>query len=122
MTTVLDASALLAFLQDEAGAAQVEAALGKGAVIGAANWSEVAQKVRARGADWELARAVLLSYGLDVEPVAQADGERAAQLWRSGSGLSLGDRLCLALASRLGVGVLTADAAWGSGNGVIQIR
>lgn len=119
--TVLDASAVLAFLQGESGADRVEAVL-DGGVIGAANWSEVAQKVRASGGDWGIARSLLLSYGVRVEPVSGADAEGAALRWRRGSGLSLGDRLCLALADRLGAPVLTADRAWGESQGVIQLR
>lgn len=51
----------------------VEGAL-DGAVCGAANWSEVAQKIRAAGRDWDLASALLVSYGVGVKPVMQADG------------------------------------------------
>ncbi len=109
--TVLDASALLAFLKGEAGAAVVEARLADG-ICGAANWSEVAQKVRQAGADWMLARELLFSYGLRVEPVTEADGEAAAALWSTGSGLSLGDRLCLALGARTGKEIMTTDTAW----------
>ena len=118
---VLDASAVLAFLQGEPGCDRVEAALPEG-VIGAANWSEVAQKVRARDADWALAAGLLMSYGVRVEAVTPADAEEAALRWRPGSGLSLGDRLCLALAARLDAPVLTADRAWGEGPGVEQLR
>ena len=119
--TVLDASAVLAFLQGESGADRVEAEL-DGGVIGAANWSEVAQKVRASGGDWGIARSLLLSYDVRVEPVGAADAEGAAVRWRRGSGLSLGDRLCLVLADRLGVPALTADRAWGEAEGIVQIR
>ena len=119
---VLDSSAILAFLQDEPGAAPVESALESGAVCGAANWSEVAQKVLAAGKDWDLVRALVLSYPLVIEPVTGEDAERAARVWRRGAGLSLGDRLCLALADRLAAEVLTADAAWGSDDRIIQIR
>lgn len=118
---VLDASAVLAFLQGESGADRVETALPE-ATIGAANWSEVAQKVRARGGDWPLAAGILASYGLGVEAVGVPDAEAAADLWRKGDGLSLGDRLCLALAGRLGVPALTADRAWGDRDGVEQLR
>lgn len=45
MTVVLDASALLAFLTGEPGADIVEAGLVQGASCGAANCSEVAQKI-----------------------------------------------------------------------------
>jgi ribonuclease VapC len=119
---VLDASALLAFLQGEPGADVVEARLEAGATTGAANWSEVAQKVLAHGRSWELARGLLLGYGMIVEPVTADDAERAARLWRSGAGLSLADRLCLALAERLGATAWTADRQWGERHGVRQIR
>ncbi|GLI27648.1 hypothetical protein ARHIZOSPH14_18900 [Agromyces rhizosphaerae] len=122
--SVLDASAVLAFLHGEPGADVVEAELlGDGTcAVGAANWSEVAQKVAGRGGDWALARALLESYGTRVEPVTQEDAEHAATRWRAGSGLSLADRLCLALGRRLGADVLTADAAWGADPGIRQIR
>lgn len=119
--SVVDASALLAFLQGEHGADRVEESL-EGAVVGAANWSEVAQKVRASGADWGVARGLLSSYELAVEPVSQSDAEAAAEMWKRGSGLSLGDRLCLALAQRLQLTVLTADRAWGESDRIVQIR
>ena len=119
---VLDASALLAFLQGEPGAELVEEQLDAGARCSAVNWSEVAQKVLAADRDWELARALLTSYELAVEPVTVVDAELAARRWRRGEGLSLGDRLCMVLADRLGVEAWTADAAWGWGPGVRQIR
>jgi PIN domain nuclease of toxin-antitoxin system len=108
---VVDSSALLAYLQGEPGAAVVRARLIEGVVISAANWSEVAQKVH-RIDTWEVARALLLSYPLQVHPVEIDDAEAAAALWMPGSPLSLADRLCLALAGRLALPVLTADRAW----------
>ena len=120
--TVFDASALLAFVQGEAGADVVERALSAGGVVGAANWSETAQAVRARNRDWPLARLLLHSYDLTIEPVTADDAEWAAERWRSGEGLSLGDRLCLAVADRLGRDVLTADRRWGEDGRVVQIR
>lgn len=122
MSVVLDASAVLAFLGDEPGAALVEEALEDGAICSAVNYSEVAQKVGAAGVDWGVAAALLTSYGLAVEPAGVPDAERAATLWVRGSGLSLGDRFCLALGERLDVPVLTADTAWGSSERVRQIR
>jgi ribonuclease VapC len=110
--SVLDASALLAFLQGEEGSALVEQALIAGTSCSAANWSEVAQKVLASGHNWELAATLLVTYGLDIEPVTREDGDLAARLWRPGSALSLGDRLCLALGARLGRPVVTADRQW----------
>lgn len=119
---LFDASALLCFLQAEPGADVVEEGLLAGGACSAANWSEVAQKVLAHQHDWGLARGLLLSYALVVEPVLLADAERAAALWRSGAGLSLGDRLCLATAERLDALVWTADAAWRSSDAVRQVR
>ena len=121
-SNVVDASALLAYLQGEDGSALVETALEAGGVCDAANWSEVAQKVRGHGRDWALSRSLLLSYGLVIEPVTVEDAERAARSWRSGRGRSLADRLCLALGDRLDVPVLTADRPWGVAGRIRQIR
>ncbi len=122
MTVVLDASAILAFVQDEPGAGVVEEALGNEASCGAANWSEVAQKVLGADRDWDLVRALLVSYGVRIEPVSADDAEWAARRWRRGEGMSLADRLCLALAERVDAEVLTADTGWGSSGRVTQIR
>lgn len=120
--TVLDASAILAFLQGEPGADRVEKALLEGAVCSAANWSEVVQKLQGRTGDWNLAVALLEAYEFSVEPVTRIDGEWAAMRWISAEGLSLADRLCLALGARQSSAVLTADRAWGSSSTVIQVR
>lgn len=120
--SVVDASVLLAFAQGEEGAGQAETLLDEGASCGAANWSEVAQKVRARGRDWDLVRALLISYDLTVEAVIEDDAEWAARRWRTGEGLSLADRLCLALGERLDIEVWTADTSWGSTGRVHQLR
>lgn len=119
---LFDSSALLCFLQGEQGAAAVEEALDEGGRCSAVNWSETAQKVLGRSGDWELARGLLLSFGVDVEPVLAVDAERAALLWRPGAGLSLADRVCLATADRLDATVWTADAAWGESSRVRQVR
>ena len=124
MTTVVDASVVLAWLQDEAGADDAEGHLVEG-VIGAANWSEVLQKARQHGVDAELVARLLTSFGIEVADVVEGDGRSAAALWRIGSPLSLADRLCLALGLRLGVPVATADAAWVNAAGgpeIILIR
>jgi PIN domain nuclease of toxin-antitoxin system len=119
---VVDASVLLAFAQGEEGADLAETLLEEGASCGAANWSEVAQKVLAAGRDWDLVRALLLGYNLAVEAVTGHDAEWAARRWRKGEGLSLADRLCLALAERLETEVWTADTSWGSTGRVHQLR
>jgi ribonuclease VapC len=89
---------------------------------GAANWSELAQKIRAHGRNWDLSRSLLAVYGLEVEPVSASDAEWAARRWVRDEGLSLADRLCLALGDRLDADVLTADHRWGSSGRIRQIR
>jgi ribonuclease VapC len=109
---VFDASALLAYLRAEPGADLVRARLDEGGACSAVNWSEVAQKVRSAGADWDLARGLLFGYELVIEPVTLDDAESAAAAWQVGSSLSLADRLCLALAERLDATAWTADQSW----------
>ena len=111
MTSVVDASVVLAWLQDEPGADEAEPMLMEG-LIGAANWSEVLQKARQHGAPVGAVARLLVSFGLRVLDVTGDDAERAADLWRPASPLSLGDRLCLALGLRTGLPVATADDAW----------
>jgi PIN domain nuclease of toxin-antitoxin system len=124
VTAVVDASAVLAWLQDEPGSDAAEAYLMEG-VIGAANWSEVLQKSRQHGAPGEQVARLLTSFGLEIADVTREDAERAAGMWHAGSVLSLADRLCLALGARLAAPVVTSDAAWTSvpgGPEVLLIR
>jgi ribonuclease VapC len=111
---VLDASALLAFLFQEAGGGRVERAL-ESSLICSVNWAEVVQKSLARSVNVERARAYLSDVGLEVIPFSEKDAFVAAHIWleSTASGLSLADRSCIALARRLGLPVLTADRAWG---------
>ena len=115
-TTVLDASALLAYVQDEDGADEVETALEKGCAISSVNLAEVLSKLAEAGADPAQALGELETLGeaLQIEPMDEMDAVRVASL-RSrtkAAGLSLADRACLALAERLGLPVLTADRDW----------
>ena len=119
---VFDSSALLAYLQSEVGAGAIRERLGDGGVCSAANWSEVAQKLLASEYSWPAARALLLGFGLAIEPVTMDDSELAARLWESGSNLSLADRLCLALGERLGADILTCDKQWSGKSGVVLLR
>lgn len=120
MTAVVDASAVLAWLQDEPGSDVAERYLMEG-VIGAANWSEVLQKTRQQGAPTGLVARLLTSFGLAVTEVTAEDAELAAGLWQAGSALSLADRLCLALGQRLQVPVVTTDTVWASIIGLPEV-
>lgn len=118
---VFDSSALLAFVQQEQGAGEVEVALEAGGVCSAANWSEVAQKCLEQGT-WDRYRGVLLSYPLSVSPVSRSDAEEAARMWIQKPSLSLADKICLALGKSNGAAVLTADQQWADHPGVRLIR
>ena len=115
MTVVLDASALLAYLQDEPGSQVVDRVLSE-SVISSVNWAEVVQKAIAVEVDVDGMLNELQALGLRVEPFTIEDGEVAGRLWKQTkqAGLSLGDRACLSLGMRLGVIVLTCDRAWTS--------
>jgi ribonuclease VapC len=110
---VLDASALLALLHAEPGAATVKEVVDR-AAISTVNWSEVCHRSLVRDAGTSGLRAGVQALGLELVAFTAADAERAADLWSPtrGLGLSLGDRACLALASRLGRPALTADRSW----------
>lgn len=113
MTAILDASALLAFLQNEPGCDQVEAALPE-AVISSVNWAEVVQKSIAAAVDVKGMREDLEALGLRIVPFTAEEAEIAAQLWQKTrqGGLSLGDRACLSVGIRLDSMILTADQIW----------
>lgn len=113
MTVVLDASALLAVLNDEPGSDRVIEVMDD-AIISVVNLAEVAAGLIARGKSQSLARAALRATGCAV---AEADTEVGLDagflrhLTKS-EGLSLGDRFCLAQGRRLNAPVLTADRQW----------
>lgn len=108
---MLDSSAVLAWLQQEPGGEPVRDLL-KGGIVGAANWAEVLQKTRERGADPHEVGLLLRSLGVEVVDVTREDGEHAASIWEKGLPLSLGDRLCLGLGMRLQLPVVTLDPLW----------
>lgn len=112
---VLDASALVALLQREPGSAVVTQALPT-AVMSAANVAEVLAKAADRGLDVEHHHRLIASLGITVEHVTDMDAVVSAQLRTidvaGAPVLSLGDRLCLALAKRLAVPAVTADRVW----------
>ena len=112
---VLDASAVLALLNNEAGAQTVAGRL-EGASISSVNWSEVVQKAIALGVDRAPAgmHDDLAAVGLAVRDFSATQAEIAAGLWMSTRdlGLSLADRACLALAIDMRAPVLTGDRAW----------
>jgi PIN domain nuclease of toxin-antitoxin system len=108
---VLDASAVLALLQGEPGAERVEEIL-DGSLMSCVNLSEVLQKaeqhdVDAEGLEYDLEALGVRFRGFDV-PDARSTAER----WSAGTGLSLGDRACLALARSVDGTAITTERRW----------
>lgn len=112
---VLDASALLALLLEEAGADRV-AEIADGATISAVNLSEVGARCSDLGIDLDTLFDKMSKMRLIVVPFDRVQSETAAKLRAAtrNAGLSLGDRACLALAQIKTMPVLTADRAWQS--------
>jgi ribonuclease VapC len=111
---VVDASALLAMLQDEPGADAVAMILAT-TVVSSVNWSEVLQKARSHGVDVAGLEDDLTHIGVEFAPFTTAQATVAADLWHRGARtLALADRACLAVAEVRGLPVVTADRAWAS--------
>jgi len=115
---VLDASALLALLFDETGAEYVLALLEDRPLISTVNFAEVLTKLSDQGVAPEEARRHLQGSGildaLVMVPFDDNQAQTVAELRRTTRpfGLSLGDRVCLALALVRNAVAVTADRSW----------
>jgi ribonuclease VapC len=112
---VLDASAVLAFLQGEPGSEMVLRCLqAQPCCVTAANQAEIVAKALDRGVALEVIQTILSDLAYTVIDIKAEDGQQAGQLRTQtrAAGLSLGDRLCLATAQRLKARVITADRPW----------
>lgn len=127
-SVVLDASALLAMLREEAGGDKVADAI-IGSHMSVVNLAEVTSHFVHNGMPPEEVDAMMhplpvTLVAADVELARMAGHLRAVT---SKAGLSLGDRFCLALAVREGLPAWTADKQWTSvakeiGVNVVVIR
>jgi ribonuclease VapC len=120
---VLDASALIAYLREEPGADIVGTSL-RGSAISTVNLAEVATRFFELGMLEAELRATIRRLSIEVAPLDEGLAYEAAKLRQPTRrfGLSLGDRACLALASRLECPVLTADQHWAGVDVGIDIR
>lgn len=111
--TVLDASALLALLRDEPGAAKVADVIAD-AHMSSVNYAEVVSHFIHADMPAEQVDAMLRPLPMTIVAADQALATIAGHLraMRAEAGLSLGDRFCLALAQRDGLPALTADKQW----------
>jgi PIN domain nuclease of toxin-antitoxin system len=111
---VLDASAVLALLNDEPGTDALTPTLLSDATCSTVNLAEVHSKLVSAGARSEEAWEDALSPLRNAEPFTEEHAKIAGSLVaRTRSlGLSLGDRACLALGIALNAPIYTADKCW----------
>jgi ribonuclease VapC len=110
---VLDASAVLALLNQEPGQDRVEAVLAD-SVMSAVNYCEVLGKLIDAGLPEEGAQESVDLLGVEVVNFGADLARLAAELRPATKtvGLSLGDRSCLALGLRQRATVVAAERAW----------
>ena len=122
---VLDSSAVLAVLQSEPGANLVLATL-PGALLSTVNFAEVVTKLTMSGMPAFEARLSVEGLGVDIIEFTLEQAELTGGLRpiTAKTGLSLGDRACLALAQTHGATALTTDRSWKKvpGFDVLHIR
>jgi ribonuclease VapC len=124
---LLDASALLALLNDEPGGSSVEQYLSD-AVVLSVNLEEVVGTLIREGMPAEAVEHAVAPLALPVAPFTEEMAWLSAETRpRLPAGLGLADRCCLAAAAVLDAEVVTADLLWQTaapafGVGVVLIR
>ncbi len=116
-TSVLDSSAILAVLNAENGAANVEPLLSR-SIVSSINVAEVLTKLVERNIRLKDALEDFLKLGLEIIEFDVKQAAKVAELRpvTKHLGLSLGDRSCMALAISENVTAVTADKIWSSLN------
>src|ERR1700688_3695112 len=111
---VLDASPILALLNDEPGAEKITPELLSRATTSAVNLAEVQTILVREGGNPDESWALAVDPLPSVEPFTAEQARIAGSLIQKTSslGLSLGDRACLALAIALDAPVYTTDQPW----------
>jgi len=120
---VLDASAILAFLNLEAGSDRVAAVSGK-KIVSTVNLSEVLGKLVDLGMPDKEIQQILGYLKCDIKAFEREDAIMTAKLHylNRSLGLTFGDLACLALAKKLQLPVLTTDGTWSQLNFAIDIK
>jgi len=110
---VLDASAVIAAIRNEPGGEAVKA-IYSSAILSSVNASEVVNKLIVQGMAPRAASMSVRNLACEIVDVDVELGLRAGELWvlTRKKGLSLGDRICLALAERENAPAVTSDRAW----------
>ena len=119
---VVDASALLAFIENELGSEVVQESLDL-YVMSAVNHAEILSKLEEFKVFKGDTRQPFNDLSIPVIAFNKDQSVLAAKLRPQTRhvGLSLGDRACLALAQYLGVPAMTADKSWASCDLPIEI-
>jgi ribonuclease VapC len=110
---VLDSSAVLALLRNEPGADAIGRVVAR-SLLCSVNLTEVIGKLIERGAPAPAALEIARGLPYGIVPFDEDLASEAGVLWGEtrSTGLSLGDRACLALARRERLPALTADQRW----------
>jgi PIN domain nuclease of toxin-antitoxin system len=110
---VLDASALLVLINQEAGSEKVAAVIST-ACMSSVNVAEVVSKLMDKGFTEVEIREIFGALKVLIIPFDEEQGFIAGLLRADTKrlGLSLGDRACLSLAIQQKLSVLTADRVW----------
>ena len=112
---VLDASAVLALLNQEIGSLKVEQALlFPKTVMNVVQLAEVTAKLVQLGISIQDTEKILATLAIPIEPFTEDIAFKSSELMTLAKplGLSLGDRICLATGIILNLPVLTADKIW----------
>jgi ribonuclease VapC len=116
---VLDSSAVLALILDEKGGEKVDTLLtmvesGKDAhaILSLVNWCEILTRLHRENPSMTVKQLDALLAGVELAPMGKTEAEMAADYSRLYPELSLGDRVCLALASTRKATAWTTDKIW----------
>lgn len=123
MSTILDASALLALIFDEPGA-DIVAEHVRGSRLLAINFAEVIQRVIAIDGNPARAEEAIDRLEIIVVPFDRGLARLTAELRERTAfmGASLADRACLAFGLLVGLPILSSDKDWGKLDIGVEIR
>lgn len=110
---ILDASALLALIQEETGTEIIKPLL-KFSVMSVVNVTEVLSVLQRANIPPEEGSVLITDIVTTIVPFDLEQGEQAARLHPlvQSQGLSLADRACIALGIKLQIPIYTADRIW----------
>jgi ribonuclease VapC len=113
--SVIDASVILAILQNEKGADKAKTML-SASVISTVNIAEIMTVLARYGMDKRIVAQHITNMVSIIAPFTEEQAYTAGDLEKQnkeyGTALSLGDRACLALAKQLNSPAVTADKVW----------